>query len=186
MSCSERFKGIALIFKGEVEPEGITRTFISYFFLCSSHDVWRDIQKAKQFFFPLQNWTPLGLDAVIEAKEEKNVRNTLAFQLFWQPEAWTSTTRERQFKYCAVTAVLHCHTSSLQATAWAAGDNHKQNLRLDLQRCSAVDDTGSWHCTLLIHSCWKKHKSHCCLGTQRYALALKDSPHHCWHCVWKY
>lgn len=30
-SCSERFKGIALIFKGEVEPEGLTRTFISSF-----------------------------------------------------------------------------------------------------------------------------------------------------------
>lgn len=45
MSCNERFKGIALMFKGEVEPTGITRTFMSYFFLCSSQDVCRVISR---------------------------------------------------------------------------------------------------------------------------------------------
>lgn len=51
-SCNERFKGRALILKGEVEPVGITRTFISHFFPRSSHDACRDFQKAKQTFFP--------------------------------------------------------------------------------------------------------------------------------------
>lgn len=36
---------------------------------------------------------------------------------------------------------------------------------------------------LPIHNSWKKKKSHCCLGMQRDASALKDSLNHCWHCV---
>lgn len=53
MSCNERFKGIALMFKGEVEPTGITRTLISYFFLCSAWDVCRVIsRKESKLSFP--------------------------------------------------------------------------------------------------------------------------------------
>lgn len=142
MSCNERFKGIPLMFKGEVESVGITRIFISYFFLCSSHDACMVTSRKQSKLFS-QNRTSLRLEAVVEAKEETTVRNILAFELLWQPEAWTSTTGEAQFKCCAVTAPLHSHTSSLQAMARAAGDNHKQNLRLDWQRCSAAGDTAS-------------------------------------------
>lgn len=66
MSCNERFKGIALMFKGEVEPMGITRTSISYFFLCSSHDVSRVIsRKQSKLSFPQLN--TFGLNNLVKA-----------------------------------------------------------------------------------------------------------------------
>lgn len=46
----------------------------------------------------------LGLEVVAEVKEERNARNTLAFELPWQPEASVSITRDTWFKCHAVTA----------------------------------------------------------------------------------
>lgn len=66
MSCNERFKGIALMFKGEVEPVGITRTSISYFFLCSAQDARRVIsRKQSKRSFPKLN--TVGLNNLVKA-----------------------------------------------------------------------------------------------------------------------
>lgn len=73
--------------------------------------------------------------------------------------------------------------SALPATAWAAGENHNQNLRLALQWCFAVCNTARQHCSLLTHNRWKKKQCNCCVGMHGDATALKDSPNHCWYCV---
>lgn len=122
MSCNERFNGIALMFR-EVEPVGITRTFMSYFILCSSQDACRVIsRKQSKFSFPKLNTVGAGGCGGSQEERERNARNTLAFELPWQPEAWVSTTRETQFKCRAVTASLcsqHQPSPSYGLSCWA-------------------------------------------------------------------